>query len=383
MQRFIGARRWAWTLDGAGVTYVAGIRNGDVGVLLTDTRTSFGARGEKGFNFSLKTGLLFRGCVYAGCGYVEPMRRFITRFKRRLGTTGTWEAFTTFATSYTEHVPGLPFQLVLMSRHSGESRFYHYDSTKGEISEQPDGMTIGSGTEILDRYLQTLREERNEMFVAYLREHSAPPWFFGYFYCLALMEYVQGDKYTEANRYGVGGVFHFSYQDSQSEHRQHPAVYVIVRVMPETKTLLYTLYRVTFEEMALVIEDGTTRSHNISIDGAAWPRAASLDKRQRTELHDRLFQGAINQPFYNFFGAGFVDEARRGNWVIHINYGNDPHLLTRSSLDQEALKSFVAGIADGSLQKRLAESMGAFQQAVPADAPRSARHAAEPRRWRT
>ena len=336
------------------MTYIVGVRNGDTGILISDTRVSFGRRRQNGFNYSLKSGLLFPGCGYAGTGFTEPMRRFIARFKNRTRPNATWAVFSEFASSYTEHKPDQPFQLVLMSRHSGESRFYLYESATGTISEQPEVVTAGSGKVVLDQFLHDFRRERNDMIVAHLREHDAPLWFCGYYYCLALMELAQGDMYNDLNRHGVGGVFHFSYQDSQREHRQHPAVYVIVRVMPENRTLLHTLYRVTFEQMALVIEEGSTRSFNISVDAAAWPGAAALDERGVADLKERLFNGALNQPFYNFLGVGFADEARRGNWVDHINFGNDPYLLTRAAIQSDVLKRFVEGVADGSVQRQLA-----------------------------
>jgi hypothetical protein len=244
-----------------------------------------------------------------------------------------------------------------MSRHSGQSQFYLYDSATNEIIEEGDYITLGSGKDVMDEYLRAFRKERNEMIMAHLREHDAPLWFFGYYYCLALMEFVQGDAYDAANRHGVGGVFHFSYQDNELEHRQHPAVYVIVRVMPENRTLVHTLYRVTFEKMALVVEDGTKRSFTISVDAAASPQVAELSHADVKDLEQRVFQAALQQPFYNFLGAGFADEARRGNWADHINYGNDPYLLTRETIHSDVLKAFVEGMADGSLPTRITKEL--------------------------
>lgn len=339
------------------MTYIVGVRNQGVGVLISDTRISFGHQGRNAFDRSLKSGQLFRGCMYAGSGFVAPMRRFIIRFKARCGSRAAWDDFGSFATSYTEHAPGQAFQLLLMSRHSGQSQFYLYESETNTITERQDYITLGSGSAVLDEYLGQFRNERNNMIVKYLQDHDAPLWFFGYYYCLALLEFVQGDAYDAANKHGVGGVFHFSYQDNKLEHRQHPAVYVIVRVMPENRTLIQTLYRVTFEEMALVVEDGTKRSFTISVDSAASPQVIGLSKAETSALEQRVFQGALQQPFYNFLGAGFADEARRGNWVDHINYGNDPYLLTREAIHSDVLKRFVEGMADGSLPKRFAEEL--------------------------
>lgn len=335
------------------MTYVVGVRNADVGVLICDTRVSFGPRKSEGFNYSLKSGLLFPGCLYAGSGYTSPMRKFIARFKRRVNAGATWETFLDFAAEYTEYESAYSFQLLLMSRHSGASKFYLFESTTGTITEQPEFVTLGSGKEILDKHLSSFRNERNEMIMKHLREHDAPFWFFGYYYCLGLMELAQGDMYNNLNNHGVGGVFHFSYQDHQTEHRQHPAVYLVIRVIPERRTLLHTLYRVTFAQMALVVEDGSTQSFNISIDEAAWPPVAKLDLLGRAKLKKRLVNDALDQPFYNFLGAGFADEARRGNWVDHINYGNDEYLISRNTINSDMLKRFVEGMVDGSIQQHL------------------------------
>ena len=139
----------------------------------------------------------------------------------------------------------------------------------------------------------------------------------------------------------------------------NPAVYVIVSAFVEKKVITYTLYRVTFEEMALIVENGAEKSFSISIDEAAWPAARQLDQAARADLAERLQEGAIGQPFYNFLGLGFGTGALRQNWLTHLNLGANEYALSRSSIDSDAITHFAQGCITGELKAKITE---AFQK---------------------
>jgi hypothetical protein len=291
------------------------------------------------------------------------MRLFIVRLKTFLTgrdtPIGFWNKFLGFIKSYDWFEAASPFTLLLASRHTGRSILYVFESSTQRVTEQGDFVTLGSGRLLLDPVVDRLRAERHASIKAELAERGAPAWFFGYYYCLALVEHAQGDAYAELNRVGVGGIFHFSYQTSTEECRQHPAVYVIVSAFVEKKVITYTLYRVTFEEMALIVENGAENSFSISIDEAAWPAARQRDQAARADLAERLQAGAIGQPFYNFLGLGFGSDALRQNWLTHLNLGASEYALSRSSIDSDAITHFAQGCITGELKAKITE---AFQK---------------------
>lgn len=341
------------------MTYVVGLRDGDTGIVLCDSRVTFD-RGPS-LNSALKSGRLFPGCHYAAVGEAEPMRRFVVRAKTfltgRNTPVGFWNVFLGYAVAYDRFDDDRPFTLLLMSNHTGRPTFYTFESGSRAVTERGDLVTLGSGKPLLDPIINALWRERQVGIRADISERGAPEWFFGYYYCLALMEHAQGDAYAELNRAGVGGAFHFSCQTSTEDFRQHPAVYTIVSAFEQRKILTYTLYRVTFEKMALVVENGAERSFSISIDEAVWPAIAGYDHAQRTELAASLQQGALEQPFYNFLGLGFSSEALRQNWLIHMNLGANEYALSRTEIHNEAVTQFALGCATGELKEKILRAL--------------------------
>ncbi len=341
------------------MTYVVGIRDEGISAILCDSRVTFDRRPS--LNSALKSGLLFPGCHYAAVGAVEPMRLFIGRLKTFLTgrdtPIGFWNSFLGFINGYDRFESAHPFTLLLMSRHTGRSTLYVFQSSTRSVTEQGDLVKLGSGKPLLDPVIDRLRAERHASIKADLAKQGAPAWFFGYYYCLALVEHAQGDAYASLNHLGVGGIFHFSYQTSTEEFRQHSAVYVIVSAFVEQKVISYTLYRVTFEEMALIVENGAEQSFSISIDEAAWLAAGRLDQAARIEIAERLQRGAMDQPFYNFLGLGFGSDALRQNWLTHLNLGANDYVLSRSAISNDAITHFAQGCITGELKANIAEAL--------------------------
>jgi hypothetical protein len=135
-----------------------------------------------------------------------------------------------------------------------------------------------------------------------------------------------------------------------------------VSAFEEKRVITYTLYRVTFEEMALVVENGAERSFSTSTDEAAWPAVAQLDSAARSDLGARLQAGDLAQPFYNFLGLGFAHEALRRNWLIHLNLGANEYALTRSDIRSEAITRFTQGCITGELKAKIESAINRSSQ---------------------
>lgn len=334
------------------MTYIVGIRSDQIIVLIADSRVSFGNR-DMNHNFSLKSGHIFPGCIYAASGDAGAMRDFIKRAKNFLTGRRTqpefWDMFVRYFQSYDWFARGNEFQLLLSSRHSGEPRLYIADSSTATITEcTEDIVTLGSGSSLLDSHLRNVYQQQHRSILDEIRRQDAPDWFLGYWYCLALTELAQGSMACDLNDIGVGGIFHFSYQTCTEEHRQHPAVYDIVATLP-TQQASHYIYRITFEQMALVVENPAEQKYAISIDEAAWPKIREMLPDEVSDLSGQIFNDATAQPFYYFFGLGFADKQHRGKWLCHLNLGNNQFAVSREKIEQPFAESFVDAVLSGNL----------------------------------
>ena len=346
------------------MTYIIGIKNSDTSVIITDSRVSFDEKSTNAINYSLKSGLLFPGCIYGYTGYTKQFRDFVECCKSYLTTDKFvtleeyWERFTNYVNSY-DFNKKYDFEILISSRHSKTPNFYILDSKKGYIEKiDVNLVTLGSGKKILDDEIQQYYRRNNEQIIDEVQNSfQAPLYFFAYYYCLRLMELSQGEKYNDLESHGVGVFFNFSYQAPENEHRQHPAVYVIANIFHKTRKIIYTLYRITFEKMALVIENGADRKCSIAIDSAASPFVASLSKQDLEELKIKIIEGSIKQPFYNYLGLGFAQTEYRGSEFHCIN-NDENYLIERNSINSEIIINFVECVMSGNVEKFINQSKG-------------------------
>lgn len=343
------------------MTYVAGILSNKTCVLICDSRVSFDATTLDN-NYALKSGHLFPGCIYAGtCNDTNVMRDFIRRLKTlltgRRTPTEFWGIFVRYFETYGGLKPDQHFQLLISSRHTGEPRLYIADSLLSSVVEQQtDVVSLGSGKQYLDPVLHKTLLDRHRSILDQIKRDKAPEWFWGYWYCLALTECAQGDLAYELNKIGVGGIFHFGYQNCAEEKRQHPAVYDIVSIFPTKHQINHYIYRATFEQMALVVENPAENVHAVCIDGAVWPKIDELNQVDRGALMEAIFQGANAQPFYYFFGLGFSDDRHRGKWLSHLNLGNNQFVVTRGKIDHPFITQYVESVVSAMPDSPLSHS---------------------------
>lgn len=132
------------------------------------------------------------------------------------------------------------------------------------------------------------------------------------------MAFSQGQSYDELQKYGVGGVFHYLCQTADSEHVQEAALYAVISLFDSHKQISYTVYRVLFGEMALVIENGATNEAGICLDAAAYPDLESINEDQFKELREKILLDVKSQPHYRFAGFVFADpryQAVNFSWI--------------------------------------------------------------------
>lgn len=308
------------------MTYIVGVNQLGVNAIICDTRVTWwrSTMEIRGANTSLKSGLLFPGCIYGIVGDLGAARDFIIGCKHYLTGTNTlegfWKRFLDFVEQYPfQHQADDSFQLLLSSRNLGNPRLYVLDSTDKTVKDQRKLVTLGSGKKILDEPINRLVLERSRMIDELIVGNKIPTFSFPYFYCLWLNEMTQGMELSKLEECHVGGVFHFLWQDPRCEHAQLPAVYVLSSADVRRKTIYSWIYRVVYAEGALVIDNPITNAREIFIDTAARPSFAEADYN---DVKSRISLEVDSAPFYYFCGFGFSDPRHRGEFGFSITNEN-------------------------------------------------------------
>jgi hypothetical protein len=315
------------------VTYIVGFRQPGINAILADTRVSWRHDGlVEGRDGDLKTGLLFRGCVFGSTGFdVVPIREFVTSFKESIhGHTDTilgfWHRFRHFVEHYPFPGKKQKFQLLLSHRGLGEPRFALLDSLSGldetEIPHSYYLLALGSGGDVLNEDLQNMYTPRLKQLQQYLlhtenldREivHTISP----YFLCLWLCEKSLTFEKPFLASHGVGGVFHFVWQSEAFDAPQKPAVYLFSTADRTSRIIRSWVYRVAAVQGGLYVESHapaeSASGRGVVAKLASFDTAARYDVAMHPENELRAMVEAelASLPFYFFCGLGFADPSDR------------------------------------------------------------------------
>lgn len=304
------------------MTYVLGLNQFNINTIICDMRVTWYKQNKivRGENVGLKSGFLFPGCMYAISGSVDDARRFIIDCKYNLRSPTLpelWEEFTEFVRNYPFRTDkDSHFELLLSTRNNGNPQFYTLDSMTSKIEHQNAPISLGTGKEILDDKIGRLVSINTDIINKMVSiEKRLPKSTFPYLYCHWLNEISQGTDLLSLEKYHVGGIFHFLYQDINNESWQGPAVYVLSSADPKSKTIYSWIYRVTYARGALVVSNPVKNVLEIFTDTAADPQVESI---QPSRLKDDIIREADAQPYHYFCGFGFSDPKHRGEMGIAI-----------------------------------------------------------------
>ena len=306
------------------MTYVVGINQFDANAIISDTHISWWRLNQKvsGQNVGLKSGYFFPGCIFAISGSLDDARTFVITCKTHLSGRNTlpsfWARFLEFVKSYKfPKTRESCFQLLLSSRNQGILQFYILDSVQGiTIAPQGKFISIGSGKPLLDTRMQNLVSINPDIINQLVTvEKRFPPLTFPYLYCLWLTEMSQGTDLSLTEKYHVGGIFHFLWQNTEGEYTQNPAVYVLSEADPKNKIIYSWIYRVAYAQGALVVDNPISNSREIITDTAARPKFELIPTNQ---LQLDIVKEIDSQPFYFFCGFGFANPKHRGEFGIAL-----------------------------------------------------------------
>lgn len=326
------------------MTYLVGLRLRASTISIADETVTRGYERER---HALKTGLAFPGTAYGLCGNVYAGREFVIELKAALTGTSTlpefWDLFLRFVERY-RFDPKANFKLLLSSRNLGVPRLYVLDSATSDVVEvEGDIVTLGSGKEVLDAPLMAFHKHLfPELRKSFPRD--LPETAHAYAYCLFLMERAFGDECQALETAGVGGVFHYTWTESEADARQDRAVYLLCVPDRQTKTFFTYQIRVLFEEAALVVECPFTNMRWHSLDAAAWPIAKILTKSELDEIRVRLDARCSEGRYYFFCGVGFPNASDRQTACYTFGQA-DPPLCDAKGL-RPAGKALISAMLD-------------------------------------
>lgn len=326
------------------MTYTVGIQQSDINAIICDTRVTWWRSDKKigGANISLKSGLLFPGCLYSVTGDLGEAGNFIKDYKQRINGTyntlqGSWHDFSKFAQGYFSFARNRPdFSLLLSSRCKGRPEFYVLDSRTATLEPAGKLITLGSGKDFLDAKFVKWFSHRKKTISDTISKNSLPGFTFPYFYCLWLNEIAQGEELSKLEENDVGGLFHFSWQDSNGDYAQHPAVYVLSATDVNPKTIFLWVYRVAFVEDCLVIDNPITEAREFLFSSIARPgREIDNYLNNWDRVVAEIDNKASLQPFYYFCGFGFPQLKYRGPFGCHVTTKNDFVIRKEGWLDPQ------------------------------------------------
>jgi hypothetical protein len=364
------------------MTYVIGIRRFDTTAILVDSAISTYDAAARNFRtdpdaLAVKNGVLYPGCIYGLAGNPEPAHQFVQKMRSVVATEAglqeKWEALEAAVRIYP--FPAAKFQqfeLIISSRHSGVPELFVVDSETETLRRVHDDIyTLGSGKDFLD-VQQVLPFAGTMLTPDRIIQMERPDNAFkrlDYPYMLAFLVHMStcGEHGRQLYQAGVGGVVHFIRQDSRSEERQKPSLYVLAFEDPATRARTLYRRRIAVEHHAripqvLIVFDkhydergewqvfGHTDSDETDI-----PRdeADSICR----EILERHRQGA---PYY-FMAAGVIDWQRYCQpffFLVDIPEGRRPWADLTDYLDpfvEDQLNGYMQAPPDEEIARLRAE----------------------------
>jgi hypothetical protein len=320
------------------MTYVLGLQMPGFNAIIADQRVT---RGDSGTNDRIKTGVLFRGCMYARIGDERQSARLIRAATERIGAANYsniqdgWAHLMALAENFAySDDDDEDFTLLLSSRASGTPRFYELRSREGILPWPEDGMGIrayGSGTDILNDYIagrgpgelpypmgmgfiERIEQAHNKMLA-----DGMPPdqvaYITPYMLCLWLSELSINYELARLEAWGVGGMFYHLFQTPTYEAAPYPAVYIFTRpqIANGRGRLYFAWFRTAQAGNGLYVERFISAGFDSYTPNDMVDKRLIIDVVSRPDLEGPYDEAALyaevdqelkDQPYAYFVGVG-------------------------------------------------------------------------------
>lgn len=324
------------------MTYVVGFNKGGVSAIISDSRVTFVKPGVSN-NFALKTGVLFKGCIFGCAGDAQTSSEFVrlVRSKTSLvaNVSENWQQLKKLLKSY--HFPkrNSRFQLVLSCRAFGEPQLFLLDSSEGlsKIPEKQSWVSVGSGKELLDPILSEHSEVSLPDKTAFID--------YPHVLCLCLTTLSQSIEKKQLERIGVGGIFHFLFQTEEGEWLQRDSLYVIFSVDEKSRKIYLYGYRIAFVQYGLAVNyllppqqdrafpEGRTDTVVMYDDAFAPINLRDMTSKEFEIWKQSVLQEINSQPYYYCLGYMSADPKYRNRFGLHFSDGKKYWIWKDGTID--------------------------------------------------
>jgi len=270
---------------------------------------------------ALKTARLFPGCIVGLSGNPITGIDFLQRFKSYINLDNpsgyNWELFNTYASTGGKYIGEEAFELLLSYNGTGCPHLYIYNLRTSRLDRTDDEIvTLGSGREILDPFVKEKYQMVKNSLFDWMIKDKMPIRYYPYFVCLWLCEVAQGTEFSKLEKYGVGGLFHFCFQEAYDEGRQLQSVYVISAVF--NNKILHYIYRISFSRGFLIMENPNLKGRYLLTNSIEMPNIKNGSSDQVMRLSKAALNDSDEMPFYRFCGFGFASQEFRNDFIFHI-----------------------------------------------------------------
>ncbi|MDQ5822766.1 MAG: hypothetical protein M3441_00965 [Chloroflexota bacterium] len=327
------------------MTYILGLQMRGFNAIIADQRAT---SGNDGSNDSVKTGVLFPGCIYGRIGSERQSARFIRAVTLGIQAgkctriSDAWAYLESYADSFA-YADGEndAFILLLSSRVSGTPRFYELRSGEGIRPWPEEGVgirTYGSGAAILDDYvagkaadglphpmgmsfIERAEVAQKDMLAAGFTSDTVT-YTTPYMLCLWLTELTINYERTRLEACGVGGMFYHILQTSQAEGTPYAALYVFTRpeIVANRRTLYFAWFRTAQAGNGLYVERFVAAGFDSDTPTDVIDKRIVIDVVSRPDLigdydQDALYkemEAELNAQHYAYFvGIGQYEPDHR------------------------------------------------------------------------
>lgn len=304
------------------MTYVVGIKRLGTAAIITDSLLTSAAHPPR--IDSIKSGVLFPGCIFGICGNWGRAWECLLSLRARC-TENTLEArFEELARLvYFYNFPRgdhNAFEILLSSRHAGTPEFYLLSSSTERMHPvRGDFIALGSGRQLLDAmfvgYSQSFGSEENLQKTRRQGTEAGHSVFdedFAHLYAFLLFQSTQGDTGQQLASLRAGGFVHFVFQDGQGERRQKPRLYVLGRCDDHGNLTSVAIQRLAFDEDPvfgdlIVIAEPVGQPPK-----PQWGVVVQNMTGPPQSIVDSIVSRQKAAPLYEILIAGRIDHERKG-----------------------------------------------------------------------
>jgi len=296
-------------------------------------------------NTALKTGLLFKGCLYGLSGDADAGQDFLLGFKQKVNKTNSIgenvEEFKEYIRS-AEWKKGKGFEILFAIRNPSPD-LYLLDSNNPELVLCKESLvTLGSGRRHFRNMVSNMKKHADSTIMQALKEKRTPIVYYPCFMCLWLSEQTLGFESSYLEKIGVGGIFHYCYQTSGKEARHQPIIFVLFSFDKSTQKISHKAYRISFINGFLLVDYLTDKKRITFTSDVERKDLRGYSVQENREFLKEIYRRSDAMPLYYFCGFAIYDPRHRGYYRGHFSSSRGKKVIDKEgNIESNYLKEIT------------------------------------------